>query len=167
MSGLFLGRAVLVNKEASIHNRAGASSRRLEGPKKKKKERDCNCSENFVKVALPAVEKLPSRMAWKFLCSPSTDDIAMEVLSAETNEVLLKVVMRFFFSACLFFLFVPKVDKTSASEGVLDLKEAGKFILRFDNSYSYWNNKTVGFAVACANPFDVDSLVKLSFGNSA
>lgn len=85
-------------------------------------------------VPLASVPSLPARLGWKFLCAPAGDDVAMEVQSADTGEVLLKV------------------ERTAASEGVLDLLTAGRLLLRFDNSHSYWNAKTVGFAVTFSDP---------------
>jgi hypothetical protein len=96
---------------------------------------------------LPVVEKLPCRLAWKFLCSPNTDDVSMQVVIDEQDLVLLKV------------------DKTNASEGVLELKQTGKYSLRFDNSHSYWSSKTVGYFVKIADPFNLEG-TNLSFGDS-
>ena len=47
-----------------------------------------------MKVSLESVEKLPARLGWKFICAPSTDDVAMEVLNADSGEVLMKVVLK-------------------------------------------------------------------------
>lgn len=37
-------------------------------------------------------------MGWKFLCSPVSDDVAMELICDDTGEVVLKVKNFFLFS---------------------------------------------------------------------
>ncbi len=88
--------------------------------------------------AAVTVEKLPTTLAWKFMCSPSTDTVDMELVEAGQSD---KAVLS--------------IGKSSASEGVFEFQHSGKYIVRFGNVASYWSAKTVGYCLQLRDPFNL------------
>jgi hypothetical protein len=80
-------------------------------------------------VVLEVAEvEVPALMTWWFSCNPSTDDIEMRVFKEgeESNPI-------------------HQGDKLGVGEGTCELKEPGRYIVRYNNEYSYWSSKQVGF----------------------
>jgi hypothetical protein len=99
------------------------------------------------------VATLPTKLAWKFICAGAGEVIDMELLpAASASDKNAKPLVA--------------VPKTSMSEGKYEFQEAGKYVVRFTNSTSYWSAKTVGYSLLMSDPLNVTDNVKLSFDSS-